>query len=103
MFRISNFAAMDYNEQTEYLQEFLAEIDARSSMRYAREQGLKEGREEGIAEGRAEGIAEGRAEGIAEGRAEVLLETARAMKTEGEPVEKIIRYTGLSAEEIEKL
>ena len=87
MFRISNFAAMDYNEQTEYLQEFLAEIDARSSMRYAREQGLKEGREEGIAEGRAE----------------VLRETARAMKTEGEPVEKIIRYTGLSAEEIEEL
>ena len=78
---------MDYNEQTEYLQEFLAEIDARSSMRYAREQGLKEGREEGIAEGRAE----------------VLRETARAMKTEGEPVEKIIRYTRLSAEDIEKL
>ena len=87
MFRISNFAAMDYNEQTEYLQEFLAEIDARSSMRYAREQGLKEGR----------------AEGIAEGRAEVLRETARAMKTEGLSTTIIAKCTGLSIEEIEKL
>ncbi len=119
MFKISNFAAMDYNEQTEYLQEFLAEIDARSAMRYAKEQAQKEGRVEGIAEGiaeglaeglaegRAEGLAEGRAEGIAEGRAEGIAEArtmvAASMKAEGLSTAIIAKCTGLSIEEIEKL
>jgi predicted transposase/invertase (TIGR01784 family) len=38
-----------------------------------------------------------------EGRMESLIEMARIMKADGEPVEKISRYTGLTAEEIEKL
>lgn len=43
------------------------------------------------------------AEGKAEGRAEGKLETARMMLADGEPIDKIIRYTGLSEEDIEKL
>lgn len=46
---------------------------------------------------------EGRAEGRAEGKAEEKIEVARNMKADGESVEKIMRYTGLSKEEIEKL
>ena len=46
---------------------------------------------------------EGKAEGKAEGKTERNIEIARQMKSEGEPMEKIIRYTGLTAEEIEKL
>ena len=42
-------------------------------------------------------------EGFDDGRAAEKLEMAKAMKADNEPVEKIIRYTGLSAEEIEKL
>ena len=42
-------------------------------------------------------------EGFEDGRAAEKLEMAKAMKADNEPVEKIIRYTGLSAEEIEKL
>jgi len=38
-------------------------------------------------------------EGKAEGRAEI----ARQMKSEGEPIEKIVRFTGLTKEEIERL
>ena len=38
-------------------------------------------------------------EGKAEGKAEI----ARQMKSEGEPIEKIIRFTGLVKDEIEKL
>ncbi len=38
-------------------------------------------------------------EGKAEGKAEI----ARQMKADGEPVEKIIRYTGLTEDEIERL
>ena len=42
-------------------------------------------------------------EGRAEGKAEEKIEVARNMKADGESVEKIMRYTGLSKEEIEKL
>lgn len=50
-----------------------------------------------------EGRAEGREEGRAEGEAARNLEIARKMKADGEPVDKIIRYTGLTKETIEKL
>lgn len=69
--------------------------------------GLQEGRAEGIAEGRAEGIAKGRAEGIAEGRAEGAdqqkMQTAKMMLEDGESVEKVMRYTGLTQEQIDTL
>jgi len=42
-------------------------------------------------------------EGKAEGRAEEKSEIARQMKADGEPVDKIQRYTGLTAEEIAEL
>lgn len=42
---------------------------------------------------------EGKAEGKAEGKEEI----ARQMKAEGEPVEKIVRFTGLTAEQIGRL
>ena len=49
------------------------------------------------------GVEQGRTEGLAEGEASKALEMAKAMKSDNEPADKIIRYTGLSAEEIEKL
>ena len=50
-------------------------------------------------EGKVEGIIEGKIEGKAEGKTEI----ARFMKAENETIEKIIKYTGLTKEEIEKL
>ena len=47
-----------------------------------------------------EGREEGKSEGKIEGMQERNLEIARQMKADGEPVEKIRRYTGLTAEEI---
>ena len=41
--------------------------------------------------------------GKAEGIIEVKLETAKIMKSEGESIEKIVKYTGLTEEEIETL
>ena len=43
------------------------------------------------------------AEGFAKGREEEKLNTARKMKADGMTVELIEKYTGLSAEDIEKL
>ena len=42
-------------------------------------------------------------DGKMEGKAEREIEIAREMKEAGEPVDKISRYTGLSAREIDKL
>ena len=42
-------------------------------------------------------------EGKIEGKIEGMLDMAKMMKAEGEPLEKIIRYTGLSEEEINRL
>ena len=49
--------------------------------------------------GREEGRAEGRAEGLAEGRIEI----AKGMLSDGMPVDKISKYTGLTVEEIMSL
>ena len=38
--------------------------------------------------------------GRAEGRAESMLKMAQAMLSDGEPLNKILRYTGLTAEEL---
>ena len=67
---------------------------------------MERGREEGRAEGKAEGKAEGRTEGLKKGRTEGLekqkIATARLMLEDGEPIEKIIKYTGLTRDQIEK-
>jgi len=68
-----------------------------------REEGIGIGREEGIGIGREEGIGIGREEGIGIGRQEQCIEIAKAMLIDGEPIEKIIRYTPLKKSEIEKL
>ncbi len=65
--------------------------------------GRVEGREEGIGIGRVEGIGIGREEGIGIGRQEQCIEIAKAMLIDGEPIEKIMRYTPLNKSEIEKL
>ena len=50
-------------------------------------------------EGREEGIEIG----IPQGELIKALKIAKKMKEKGEPIDKIIEYTGLSIEEIEKL
>ena len=49
------------------------------------------------------GIEKGRKEGIEKGIEKKALETARMMFLAGEPIDKIIRYTGLSEDRIKEL
>lgn len=65
--------------------------------------GLQEGRIEGRAEGRAEGLQEGRAEGRAEGENMQKTKMAEMMLEDGESVEKVMRYTGFTREQVESL
>ena len=63
------------------------EMDWNSSMDYSKREGIKEGKKEGIKEGAKEKN----------------LENAKKMKEEKIPTETIMRITGLTKEEIEKL
>ena len=58
---------------------------------------------EGFDDGKAAGLAEGEKIGEARGEASKALEMAKAMKSEGIDTATIVRVSGLSAEEIEKL
>ena len=68
---------------------------------------LRDAQLEGIAIGRKvgwqEGRKEGRQEGRQEGRKEGLLEAAKAMLQGHLSVEQIVRFTGLSQEDVQKL
>jgi len=57
----------------------------------------------GFDEGEKVGLAKGRVEGRAEGEKQKAVEMARMMKADNEPIEKIIRYTGLTKDELENL
>ena len=52
--------------------------------------------EKAVKEGTAQGIAQGMAQGVLKGK----LEAAHAMKQDKLPIELIMKYTGLSAEQI---
>lgn len=65
--------------------------------------GLQEGRMKGLQEGRAEGLQEGRAEGRAEGENMQKIKMAEMMLEDGESVEKVMRYTGFTREQVESL
>lgn len=78
------FANMTQEQQDRYFREFMYEMDQKSRMRTARQ--------DGIAEGEAIGEARGRAEGHAD--------TARAMKARGMDAALIADITGLTQEQI---
>ena len=82
-------------------------MDEKAQKEYARkeglEEGLAEGRAKGIVEGRQEGRVEGRKEGKKEGRKEKSLEIAKKMLDDELKIEEIVKYTGLSKEEIQSI
>ncbi len=67
----------------------------KEAVKIAKEKGEKTGHKKG----KIEGIAEGEKLGIEKNK----LEIAKQMKKDNEPTERIIRYTGLTKAEIEKL
>ena len=64
---------------------------------------IQEAREQGEKTGEERGRTEGIEAGIAQGEASKALEMAKAMKVDNEPVEKIVKYTGLPKEKVELL
>ena len=85
----------DRHAYDEHLNAIMIQKDVLESSR-------EEGKAEGLKEGKAEGLAKGLAKGRTEGLEEQKITTARLMLEDGEPIEKIIKYTGLTRDQIEK-
>ena len=67
------------------------------------QEGLQKGRQEGLQEGRQEGLQEGHQEGLQEGTEQTRTAIAISMLNDNQPIDTIIKYTGLSKAEIEQL
>ena len=89
----------------EELQEARKEIEIESKIKIKKslKKGRQEGLEEGIAKGIEEGEKKGRKKGRLEGREEEKLEIAKQMLKDGESIEKIKKWTGLSKQRIGSL
>jgi len=82
---LATFASMSSMTQQEYIARIMDEIDAKSQIRTA----LEEGREEGMAKGLEQGREEGRKEGMEEGKAERDQQFVAAMRRQGYTEEQI--------------
>ena len=72
------------------------------NLRYQRSV-IMTGYDDGLQDGRAEGRAEGLQEGRAEGENMQKIKMAEMMLEDGESVEKVMRYTGFTREQVESL
>ena len=79
--------SQDERERAVFRSRRMYQTDLQSNLATAEDRGERRGREVGRQEGRQEGK----------------LEIARMMLSDGEPIEKIIRYTGLTKQEIAQL
>ena len=81
---LSNFAP---EEKIKYLSDMTTERDIRNQIAYAKDKGIEQGIEQGIAQGAAQSKAE----------------IAKAMLADGMDIALVVKYSGLSPEEIKSL
>ena len=106
-FKTAALAAMSPKERKEYEQSWLDYAGMKAAMDTSEEKGKEKGIVIGIEIGKKQGIEQGIEQGLEQGipQGEIIKawKIAKEMKDEGEPIERIIKYTKLSIEEIEKL
>ena len=81
----------------------MAYRDIKNSVDTAKREGIAEGKEIGMKEGMAKGKQEGLAEGMEKGMNQRSLDIARNMLADGVDLNLIMKYSGLTQEQIEKL
>lgn len=90
-----------------YRDNYSIQQTAKKEMQLAREQALREGLAEGIEKGMQEGLEKGMQEGLEKGlekgRREERIEIAKMLKKSGVSNDIIVKTTGLTTSEIEKL
>ena len=101
------YMSMTEKERRAYEDYMVSVHAARDAWETAIDEAKADGWAEGIRRGRAEGLEKGRAEGLEEGRAEgelgKALDIARNLKSMGFSLADIVKATGLTEEEINKL
>lgn len=111
LFKIAEIAAFTKEERYDYEESLKNFRDLYNTLSTAERKGIAKGRKEGRKEGEAIGMQKGRAEGrkegeaigIAKGEREASLRNAKNLKTLGVDIETIVKATGLTKAEIEKL
>lgn len=99
LFRAAEIANFSKQELIEYEDSLKNYRDWYSVMATAERKGMAKG----IAKGIAKGLKEGLKEGLEKGEKKKQSEIARSMKSDGIPVDVIIKYTGLTVDEINQL
>jgi predicted transposase/invertase (TIGR01784 family) len=108
---IGEVSNMTKDERIEYDAALRHYRDTLNVMRGAedkgRQQGLTEGRQQGLTEGRQQGLTEGRQQGLTEGmekgRYMEKIQMAKNLLSIGLPTDQIVKVTGLSLQDIERL
>lgn len=120
---ISDLRTLSKKDMDKYEDSIRIMRDAYATYKYAIKTGLEDGRKQGLEEGMAQGIEKGMAQGLEEGMAQGIekgmaqgiekgkaeaehlknIEFAKLMLSDGDSTEKIQRYTGLTAEEINEI
>ena len=99
LFEEAEIARFTPRELREYEDSCKAYRDLKNSLDTA----LRQGRAEGHAKGLEEGLVKGHAKGLEEGRAEEKMEMAKNLKSLGVDVKTIMKASGLTEEQIERL
>ena len=99
LFEEAEIARFTPRELREYEDSRKAYRDLKNSLDTA----LRQGRAEGHAKGLEEGLVKGHAKGLEEGRAEEKMEMAKNLKSLGVDVKTIMKASGLTEEQIERL
>ena len=90
-------------EEWEYEASKMAYRDIKNSIDTAKQEGKQEGLAEGMEKGMEKGIEIGKAEGMEKGMNQKALDIARNMLADGVDINLIMKYSGLTQEQIEKL
>ena len=99
LFEEAEIAKFTPQEMREYETSKMAYRDIKNSVDTAKREGIAEGMEIGMAKGKQEGLAEGMEKGMNQRS----LDIARNMLADGVDINQIMKYSGLTQEQIEKL
>ena len=99
LFEEAEIAKFTPQEMREYEASKMAYRDIKNSIDTAKQEGLAEGMEKGIEKGMELGMEKG----MAKGMNQKALDIARNMLADGVDINLIMKYSGLTQEQIEKL
>ena len=100
---ITDISALSREDRERYDESLKIMRDYYATMEGATIIGRREGMEKGMKEGMEKGMKEGLQQGLQQGLRQRDVETAKLMLADGEPLAKIMRYTGLSEQDIKNM